>query len=57
MPEAVIAAVRETGCYGISSAGLLRLNVRELDHLRPLFGFLGDQLPKIGGRARKHRRA
>jgi hypothetical protein len=27
------------------------------DHLRPLIGFVGDQLPKIGGRARKHRRA
>src|SRR5580700_7909837 len=31
----------------------LRLDVRELDHLGPFFGFVGDELAEIGGRAWK----
>src|ERR1700676_1170465 len=35
----------------------LRLDVRELHHLAPLFGFLDDELSKVGGRACKRRGA
>src|SRR5215471_13428866 len=31
----------------------LRLNARELHHLAPLFGLLGDELAEVGRRARK----
>src|SRR5215472_4653324 len=34
--------------------GSLRLDAREPDHLRPLLRFVGDELSKIVGRARKH---
>jgi transposase len=34
-----------------------RLDIRELDHLGPLLGLVGDELAKIGGRAHKHRNA
>src|SRR5262245_54152080 len=44
------------GIYGMSSAGLLRLDVRELDHLGPLFRFLRNEFSKVGGRHR-HRHA
>src|SRR5262245_43119071 len=45
------------GRYGISCPvrGSVRLDARELDHLRPLLGFVGDQLSKVGGRARQRR--
>jgi hypothetical protein len=33
--------------------GSVRLDARELDHLAPLLGLLGDELPEVGGRARK----
>ena len=33
--------------------GSVRLDVRELDHLGPLFRFFGDELAELGGRARK----
>jgi len=32
----------------------LRLDVGRPDHLAPLFDFVGDQLSKVSGRARKH---
>jgi hypothetical protein len=34
-------------------AGSLRLDTRELDHLAPLLGFVGDKLPEVGRRAGK----
>src|SRR5262249_35885418 len=34
--------------------GSVRLNARELDHLRPFLGFVGDELAKVGGREREH---
>jgi hypothetical protein len=40
----------------MSSAGLLRLDVCELDHLGPLFRFLRNEFSKVGGRHR-HRHA
>src|SRR5215813_11444345 len=45
------------GRYGISCPvrGSVRLDASELDHLRPLLGFVGDQLSKVGGRARQRR--
>src|SRR5262245_33491605 len=33
-------------------AGSLRFDVRELDHLAPLLGFVGKELAVVGGRAR-----
>src|SRR5262249_36644828 len=36
------------------SRGSFRLDVIGPDHLGPLFGFVGDQLPKFGGREREH---
>jgi hypothetical protein len=33
--------------------GSIRLEAGELDHLPPLFGFVGDELAEIGRRARK----
>jgi len=43
------------GRYGtlIEIAGSLRLDVRELDHLAPLLGFVGDELAEVSGRADK----
>src|SRR5215510_2111647 len=41
--------------YRAGSCASLRLDARELDDLGPLFGFVGDELAKIGGRTRKHR--
>jgi len=35
----------------------LRLDVGSPDHLGPFLGFVGDELTKIGRRARKHRAA
>jgi TPR repeat protein len=40
-----------------SGGGLLRFDVVGADHLAPLFGFVGDELAEIGGRANKHRAA
>src|SRR5262249_49502168 len=48
------------GNYGISRgavAGSFRLDARELDHIAPLFGLFGNELSKVGRRARKHRAA
>src|SRR5215467_7720800 len=39
---------------GSQRSALLRLDVRGPDHLAPLFGFCGDQLAEVDGRARKH---
>jgi hypothetical protein len=36
-------------------AGSLRLDVGRADHFGPLFGFVGDELAEVGGRAWKHR--
>jgi|tagenome__1003787_1003787.scaffolds.fasta_scaffold20955902_2 hypothetical protein len=35
-------------------SGSLRLHARELDHLAPFLGFVGDELPKVGGGPWKH---
>jgi hypothetical protein len=35
-------------------AASLRLDVRRPDHLGPLFGFVGDELAEVGGRAGQH---
>src|SRR5262249_51716501 len=43
------------GIFGQDRFGSLRLDARELDHLRPFLGFVGDQLPKFGGREREDR--
>src|SRR5262249_60866205 len=47
------------GIYGISAAigALLGLDVGRPDHFAPLLGLVGDELAKIGGRARKQRAA
>jgi hypothetical protein len=37
--------------------GSVRLDVRELDHLGPLLGFVGDELAEVAGRSRKRRAA
>ena len=37
------------------SAGSVRLDACELDHLGPLLDFVGDELFKVGGRTREHR--
>src|SRR6266540_1307661 len=42
--------------FGVD-AGSFRLEARELDDLRPLLGFVGDQLPEVGIRERKYRDA
>src|SRR5215470_11967845 len=49
-------AVRRTGIWNIwpGSRGSLCLDARELHHLAPLLGFLGNEPPKVGGRAWKH---
>ena len=39
--------------YGMSRAGLLRLDVGGPDHLAPLLGLVGDELAEVGGRADK----
>src|SRR4029450_2665127 len=41
--------------YGMSRAGLLRLDVGGLDHLAPFLGFVGDELAKVCGRDDKQR--
>src|ERR1039457_4058819 len=38
-------------------AGSVRLGARELDHLSPLLGFVGDELTEVSGRTREHRAA
>src|SRR5262249_48637567 len=38
------------GLYGMSRAGLLRLDVGGPDHLAPLLGLVGDELAEVGGR-------
>src|SRR5262245_28128955 len=55
----VMAAVRLTGFMEcrIGTAASFRLDVGRPDHLCPFFGLVGDELAKIGGRARKHRSA
>jgi hypothetical protein len=45
------------GSYGIlATVGtyLLHFDVGRPDHLAPLLGFVGDELPELGGRGRKH---
>src|SRR5215831_4977386 len=43
--------------YRASEVASLRLDAAEFDHLGPLFGFVGDQLAEVSGRARKRRAA
>src|SRR5262245_24776962 len=43
--------------YPASEAASLRLDAAEFDDLGPLFGFVGDQLGEVSGRARKRRAA
>src|SRR5262249_13814526 len=40
--------------WNIWTARSLRFDARELYHLGPFLGFLGDELAKIGGRTREH---
>src|SRR5262249_18938518 len=42
-----------TGRYGIRPARSFRLDTRELDHLAPLLGVIGDELAEVGGSAWK----
>jgi hypothetical protein len=42
---------------GAETAGSICLDACELDHLAPLFGFLSNEFPEIGGRPPKHRAA
>ena len=53
VPIAVFATVRRTGVTE-HWTGSLGLDVRRPNYLHPLFGILGDQLAKLGGRAGKH---
>src|SRR5215216_2091796 len=39
--------------YQAGLLGLVRLGAGELDHLAPLLGLISDELPEVGGRARK----
>ena len=59
-PRRQAPAIRGTGNTG-TSGGKPEFNLpsrqEDFDHLAPLLGFVGDQLPEVGGRARKHRRA
>ena len=41
----------------MSRVGLLRLNVRELDHLRPPLGLLSNELTEFRGRHHQNRAA
>ena len=51
-PHRRTPAIRGTGRYGICRvAASLRLDARELDHLAPFLGFVGDELAEVGGRA------
>src|SRR5262245_64843589 len=43
--------------YPASEVASLRLDAAEFDHLGPLFGFVGDKLGEVSGRARKRRAA
>src|ERR1700692_3877565 len=47
------------GRYGIfgRNVGSFRLDTRELDHLGPLLGFVGDELCVVGGRTGEYRAA
>src|SRR4051794_10494254 len=53
LPIAVFATVRRTAVTE-HWTGSLGLDVRRPNYLHPLFGILGDQLAKLGGRAGKH---
>ena len=50
-PNPVIDTIRRTGFMerGTETAGSICLDARELHHLAPLFGFLGNEPPKVGG--------
>ena len=51
-----LAELRDSRLYGISTRRMLvsiRLDVGRSDHLAPLFGFLGDELPKVRWRTRE----
>src|SRR5262245_54391870 len=50
---AIALVIRRTGRYGIRPARSFRLDTRELDHLAPLLGVIGDELAEVGGRAWK----
>src|SRR5262249_61911868 len=43
--------------WNVAAGGSLQLDIGDPDHLAPLFGFVGNQLAEIGGRAGKHRAA
>src|SRR6516162_1165039 len=51
----LVAAIRgmDVTEHPASEAVSLRLDARKLDHLGPLFGFVADELSKVGGRADK----
>src|SRR5262249_17349103 len=56
-PRRPLFAERDVMEYPASEAASLRLDAGEFDHLGPLFGFVGDQLAKVGRGAGKHRAA
>src|SRR5262249_32998324 len=53
----VAADIRGTGVteYLVASRGSLRVDTHRLDHLGPFFGFVGDELIEIDGRAHQRR--
>src|SRR5262249_39672685 len=56
-PAGLEFAERQLWNIWSESRGSLRLETQRLDHLGPFLGFVGDELAKIGGRARKRRAA
>src|SRR5262249_839099 len=59
-PSAAVSAPRDSSngtLWNVPAGGSLQLDIGDPDHLAPLFGFVGNQLAEIGGRAGKHRAA
>src|SRR5215813_12649970 len=53
--SAMIPILRFMECRAMPA--LVRLDARKLDHLRPLFGFVGDQLCELSRRSRQRHAA
>src|SRR6202040_802045 len=50
-------ALRSATTDDLGPPGSIRFDAHKLHHLAPFLGFVGNELAKIGGRARKHRAA
>src|SRR5262245_47165753 len=50
-------AYRDVMEYPLRVLRSFHFDVRESNHLAPLFGFVRDELSEVGGRARSHRDA